>query len=86
MLNQEQMMIRDLARDFSQNELSISEKLGSANSQSSDLERQRFFQKWSTELPEYDPFYSPNLRYVGNSAKFHLDLDNLPQEILTSTW
>ena len=71
---------------FSQNELSILEKLGSANSQSSDSERQRFFKKWSTELPEYDPFYSPNLRYVGNSAKFHLNLDNLPQEILTSTW
>ncbi len=70
---------------FSQDELSISEKLGTANNRSSDLERQRFFQKWFPQLPAQDPFYSPNLRFVGNSAKFYLNLDDLPEEILAST-
>ena len=69
---------------FSQNELSISEKLGSANSRSSRSERQRFFQKWGSQIPAQDPFYSPNLRFVGNCARYQLDVE-LPKETLASS-
>ena len=69
---------------FLQQDLFSTRKINSADGRSSDLERQRLFQKWSSELPEYDPFYSPNLRFVGNCAKFQLDVD-LPEETLASS-
>jgi len=69
---------------FFQRDPFFTEKINSADGRSSDLARQRLFQKWSSELPEYDPFYSPNLRFVGNSAKFQLDVD-LPEETLASS-
>ena len=69
---------------FLQRDLFSTTKINSAASCSSDLARQRFFQKWSAELPEYDPFYSPNLRFVGNCAKYQLDVD-LAEETLASS-
>jgi glycosyltransferase involved in cell wall biosynthesis len=69
---------------FFQNEPYFAENFDSAKSLSSDPERQRFLKKWGSQLPAQDPFYSPNLRFVGRSAKFHLDVD-LPEDALTST-
>ena len=69
---------------FFQRDLFSTRRINSADGRTSDLARQRFFQKWSAELPEYDPFYSLNLRFVGNCAKFHLDVD-LPEETLASS-
>ena len=69
---------------FLQRDPFFAENTNSADGHSSDLARQRFFQKWSAELPEYDPFYSPNLRFVGNCAKYQLDVD-LSEETLASS-
>ena len=69
---------------FFQRDPFLAEKFNSADGRPNDSERQRFFQKWSSDIPEYDPFYSPNLRFVGNCAKFQLDVD-LPEETLASS-
>ncbi len=69
---------------FFQRDLSSTTKINSADGRSSDLEKQQFFQKWSSDISEYDPFYSPNLRFVGNCAKFQLDVE-LPEETLASS-
>ncbi|MCH1522939.1 MAG: hypothetical protein L7T80_08940, partial [Arenicellales bacterium] len=63
---------------FSQRDLYFAETSDVLTSQSSDPERKRFFNKWSSKLPAQDPFYSPNLRFIGKSAKFQLDVD-LPE-------
>ena len=62
----------------------FAENTYSVEGRSSDLARQRFFQKWGSDLPKYDPFYSPNLRFVGNCAKYQLDVD-LSEETLASS-
>ena len=69
---------------FFQRDLFSTTKINSADGRSSDLEKQQFFQKWSSDIFEYDPFYSPNLRFVGNCAKFQLDVE-LPEETLASS-
>ena len=69
---------------FFQRDPFSAQNTNSAEGRSSDLARQRFFQKWSAELPKYDPFYSPNLRFVGNCAKYQLDVE-LPEETLASS-
>ena len=69
---------------FFQRDPFFTRKINSADGRLSDLERQRFFQKCGSELSEYDPFYSPNLRFVGNCAKFQLDVDP-PEETLPSS-
>ena len=69
---------------FFQRDPFSAQNTNSAEGRSSDLARQRFFQKWSAELPKYDPFYSPNLRFAGNCAKFQLDVE-LPEETLASS-
>ncbi|HAA36772.1 MAG TPA: hypothetical protein DCE12_08150 [Gammaproteobacteria bacterium] len=50
----------------------------------SSSEKASFLEKWGSELSEYDPFYSPNLRFAGNCAKFQLDVE-LPEETLASS-
>ena len=52
--------------------------------ESSDPETARFLKKWDSELSVHDPSYSPNLRFMGGSAKFQLDVE-LPEEDQTST-
>ena len=52
--------------------------------ESSDPETARFLKKWDSELSVHDPSYSPNLRFMGGSAKFQLDVE-LPEEAQTST-
>jgi len=69
---------------FFQRDLFSTTKINSADGRSSDLEKQQFFQKWGSEFPEYDPFYSPNLRFAGNCAKFQLDVE-LPEETPVSS-
>ena len=69
---------------FFQRDPFFAEQFNSVDGRSSDLERQQFFKKCGSELPEYDQFYSPNLRFFGNAAKFHLDVD-LPEETLASS-
>ncbi|MFL2551673.1 MAG: glycosyltransferase [Arenicellales bacterium] len=46
--------------------------------ESSDSETARFLKKWDSELSAHDPSYSPNLRFMGDSARFQLDVD-LPE-------
>ena len=46
--------------------------------ESSDSETARFLKKWDSELSAHDPSYSPNLRFMGGSALFQLNVD-LPE-------